>query len=100
MEIVKFFKGAELSANFPYKVQFQLEVDGKQKKFFAHLVSPGFVLIKTVSLSDCSISLMHGCRCGELHLASTHFLACLTGYDVSAVMSTGRGRVPMSTIHA
>ena len=41
--IVKKYKGKETSANLPYRIQFELEVEGgKQMKFFAHLVSTLF----------------------------------------------------------
>ena len=37
--IVKKYKGKETSANLPYRIEFLLEKDdGKQQKFFAHLV--------------------------------------------------------------
>eukprot|EP00475_Leptophrys_vorax_P039183 TRINITY_DN70335_c0_g1_i1.p1 TRINITY_DN70335_c0_g1~~TRINITY_DN70335_c0_g1_i1.p1 ORF type:complete len:149 (-),score=12.01 TRINITY_DN70335_c0_g1_i1:110-556(-) len=35
-EIVTVFKGKPISANLPYKVAFDIEVDGAKKKFFAH----------------------------------------------------------------
>ena len=39
-QIVKNFKGKELSANLPYRIEFILEVpDAKDVKFFAHMVS-------------------------------------------------------------
>ena len=38
--IVKKYKGKETSANLPYRIEFLLEKDdGKQQKFFAHVVS-------------------------------------------------------------
>lgn len=38
--IVKVFKGKELSANLPYRVEFHLEAEGgKQQKLLVHLVS-------------------------------------------------------------
>ena len=38
-QIVKKFKGKELSANLPYRIEFILEKeDAKDVKFFAHLV--------------------------------------------------------------
>ena len=41
LDVVRQYKGKELSANLPYKVAFQLDAeDQKPKKFFAHLVGP------------------------------------------------------------
>ena len=40
IEVVTSFKGKPISANLPYKCQFfETQEDGKEKKFFAHLVS-------------------------------------------------------------
>lgn len=77
VEIVRFFKGAELSANLPYKVQFQLEVDGKPKKFLAHLVSPAFNPLLRLSRPSSAIS--HSC----VVAFGASFLGCLFKFTVN-----------------
>ncbi|KAI5079218.1 hypothetical protein GOP47_0006889 [Adiantum capillus-veneris] len=44
-DILKSWKGKPLSANLPYKVQFLLDLDGKQVKFFAHLTKDEFEVV-------------------------------------------------------
>lgn len=44
-DVLKNWKGKPLSANLPYKVQFVLDIDGKQVKFFAHLKEGEFEVI-------------------------------------------------------
>lgn len=38
LDVVKFYKGKELSATHPYKTQFEIEKDGNTTKLVAHLV--------------------------------------------------------------
>ncbi|KAK9815038.1 hypothetical protein WJX73_005725 [Symbiochloris irregularis] len=47
LEIVKFFKGSEISANLPYKCLFidSLE-DGKERKVIAHLAANEIELVE------------------------------------------------------
>lgn len=42
---VKQFQGQELSANYPWKCQFEVESKGKPKKFFVHLVRAAFGMV-------------------------------------------------------
>lgn len=44
-EVLKSWKGKPISANLPYKVQFVLDLQGKQVKFFAHLKEDEFEVI-------------------------------------------------------
>ncbi|KAH7291610.1 hypothetical protein KP509_29G024300 [Ceratopteris richardii] len=44
-DILKIYKGKPISANLPFKVQFVLDLDGKQVKFFAHLKEDEFEVI-------------------------------------------------------
>ena len=50
--IVKKYKGKETSANLPYRIEFMLEKeDGKQQKFFAHVVRDLALLGKSSCIS-------------------------------------------------
>lgn len=44
-DVLKSWKGKPISANLPYKVQFVLDFEGKQVKFFAHLKEDEFEVI-------------------------------------------------------
>lgn len=39
-QVIKTFKGKQLSSNLPYKVQFMVPADGKDVKVISHLVRP------------------------------------------------------------
>ena len=44
-DVLKIWKGKSISANFPYKVQFNLDLEGKPVKFIAHLKENEFEVI-------------------------------------------------------
>lgn len=44
-DVLKSWKGKPISANLPYKVQFVLNLEGKQVKFFTHLKEDEFEVI-------------------------------------------------------
>eukprot|EP00250_Pteridium_aquilinum_P022594 c25436_g1_i1 orf=165-662(+) len=44
-DVLTSWKGKPISANLPYKVQFVLDLEGKQVKFFAHLKEDEFEVI-------------------------------------------------------
>ncbi|MCO5553570.1 hypothetical protein L7F22_007093 [Adiantum nelumboides] len=44
-DVLKSWKGKQISANLPFKVQFILDLDGKQVKFFAHLKEDEFEVV-------------------------------------------------------
>ena len=52
-QIVKVFKGKELSANLPYKVEFLLEKKegGKQPKVLVHLVGHPFLCMSVLTMA-------------------------------------------------
>lgn len=63
------YKGKVLSTSLPAKIKFIMEVDGKDKPFFAHLVRR--VNLHLAVLSACS-------RCLDYHLR-LHRIACGCG---------------------
>ena len=44
-DYVGLWKGKRISANFPYKVQFNVEVGGRPIKFYAHLKEEEFDVV-------------------------------------------------------
>ena len=44
-DYVGLWKGKHISANFPYKVQFNVEVGGRPIKFYAHLKEEEFDVV-------------------------------------------------------
>jgi len=44
-DYVAIWKGKRISANFPYKVQFNMEVNGRPIKFYAHLKEDEFDVV-------------------------------------------------------
>lgn len=44
-DYVGVWKGKHISANLPYKVQFNMEIDGRSVKFFAHLKEEEFDVV-------------------------------------------------------
>eukprot|EP00246_Nothoceros_aenigmaticus_P010443 TRINITY_DN26962_c0_g1_i1.p1 TRINITY_DN26962_c0_g1~~TRINITY_DN26962_c0_g1_i1.p1 ORF type:complete len:199 (-),score=18.46 TRINITY_DN26962_c0_g1_i1:327-875(-) len=48
-EVLGIWKGKQVSANLPYKVQFELEVDGKRLKFLVHLKEGEFEVVEAAA---------------------------------------------------